>query len=105
MDAEKSQQAKLALSKASGGFIKPPAKPVTHAPTEAKMTKEQKKILGRDIRQLNQKYLIGIVPIVKGDDFNKGSSLEFDINTLSPEKTHRLRKYVDECLDKMRRGE
>ena len=98
-------QIKSAVAKASGGFIKPPPKPIAPAPLELKMTKEQKKILGRDIRQLNQKYLIGIVPIVKGDDFNKGSSLEFDINTLSPDKAHKLRKYVDECLEKMRRGE
>jgi len=82
-----------------------PQAPAKTAPPPSKMhlplSKEEKKALGRDIRKLSQKYLIGIVPIVQdpNDRKNKGS-LEFDIDMLRPETCQKLRNYVNDCLQK-----
>ena len=66
------------------------------------LTKEEKKILGVNIRKLSQKYLRGIIKIVSTERI-EGNTLEFDINKLSNKTNRELQKYVSECFVNMER--
>lgn len=61
------------------------------------LTKEEKKILGNNIRKLSQKHLKGIIKIVSNEKV-EGNTLEFDINKLSNKTNRELQEYVKECF-------
>ena len=62
------------------------------------MTKEEKKLLGAKIRQLDQKYMRGIIAIVKDEHQQKDNKIEFDLNKLPTRTNRRLMEYVDKFI-------
>lgn len=68
------------------------------AEEEVQLSKEEKKLLGTKIRKLGQKYMRGIINIVKDEHQQKDNKVEFDINKLSARTNRRLMAYVDQCI-------
>jgi hypothetical protein len=62
------------------------------------LSKEEKRALGNKIRKLKQKYMKGIIYIVRKNKPLKDQTLEFDINKLSPRTNRELDNYVNESL-------
>lgn len=62
------------------------------------LSKEEKRALGNKIRKLKQKYMKGIIYIVRKNKPLKDQTLEFDINKLSPRTNRELDSYVNESL-------
>lgn len=84
----------------SGASIYPIATAVAPTNEVPPLSKEEKKILGNNIRKLSQKYLRGIIKIVSSEKV-EGNTLEFDINKLSNKTNRELQKYVNDCFATM----
>lgn len=66
---------------------------------DREMTSSEKNYLGKNIKMLDQKYLHGIIEMMK--DMNSSSNnqvLEFDIDKLPNHKLRQLERYVNESL-------
>lgn len=64
------------------------------------LTKEERRILGKKIKSLHQKYMSGLIMILNINKSQKSQVVQFDLNELSPKISRELEKYVDECLSK-----
>ena len=67
-----------------------------------KMTMNDKRNLGKDIRKLSQRDLMQLIALVRSTD--KAGGKEIEIGKLSNEHLFSLRSYVDRCLAEGRRA-
>lgn len=67
---------------------------------EKALSFEEKKSLHERIRQLEPKYLKGLLELVRANTKCQGEELEFDIDTLPPQTCRDLLRYVDCHLPK-----
>lgn len=98
------QTAPKPVAKPSATAVQPaPATTVTDASKDVRsgvpqLTKEEKRELGDKIRSLPQKYMRGIIQIVKKENQLNGSTLEFNINKMSASVNRELMAYAEACL-------
>ncbi len=66
---------------------------------DREMTSSEKNYLGKNIKMLDQKYLHGIIEMMKDmNSSNNNQVLEFDIDKLPNHKLRQLERYVNESL-------